>query len=354
MPEQQRNRSPWDRWSNCHLSVGIGVMPAIVDCRSDAADIAKTLNPGMSPAQFYGVVLPNIINNPQDWGCPRSYSSRPNWDAETIGPMIADAIWGKPFHPASPAARQWSRLPFKLLKRLCGGRSPRNVLPNSWEVTERECAQILDAANENRKYGGNDWQHWLEHPLAFICRYASGIIGNYVPRTRAIADWLAAKKDWAGWSRPMEVGYGANGQMRTVNPADLLDEIQDNDLTQKSKTAPEKVFRSVLRRTDTETLAKLANSHTPFPPLPWTLIPGVVYLDTAAKLADEGRRMNHCVAGYYERCQCGECFILRLPNSTVEVLSGGSVYQHRGKSNADPSEADKKLLNSWFSQRERK
>lgn len=75
-----------------------------------------------------------------------------------------------------------------------------------------------------------------------------------------------------------------------------------------------------------------------------------VTLGNAAELAEEGRRMRHCVGGYWRRCFAGENHIvsLRTPDgeslSTLEIRlpeDGGrncAIVQHRARHNRTPEE----------------
>jgi hypothetical protein len=212
-----------------------------------------------------------------------------------------------------------------------------------------EATEWLRSVAVNRQYRGEDWQGWLSEPLTWLTRHCP--IGGFVPRTRLMANWLVAKKGWAGWSRQLPVGYGADGQMRHITPQDMLDEIQDVDLPQGQKTNPERVFRAVLARTSQDALAGIAEKNAPFPLMPWTTIPNITQITCARDLVAEGIRMQHCVGGYSDMCRNGGHFILRLPNSTAEINRLGDVYQHRARQNADPSPQDKALLARWVATR---
>jgi hypothetical protein len=100
-----------------------------------------------------------------------------------------------------------------------------------------------------------------------------------------------------------------------------------------------------------------------------------VSLGNAAELAEEGRRMQHCVGSYWRHCFLGESHIvsLRKPNgeslSTLEIRipANGTrqcnIAQHRAQRNQNPASellkvesslcakvlqlADLKALNKW-------
>jgi hypothetical protein len=139
--------------------------------------------------------------------------------------------------------------------------------------------------------------------------------------------------------------------MQAVDPRSILDEVEDADLANGAKTNPERVFRAVFARKSDDALARIVSENAPLAPMPWTTIPGVTQIISASDLIDEGRRMEHCVGVYADRCRRGECYILRLPDSTAEILRDGSVYQHRARKNEDPSPKDTALLARWVASR---
>ena len=112
-------------------------------------------------------------------------------------------------------------------------------------------------------------------------------------------------------------------------------------------------------------------------PQPVSLGDGIeaVSLGNAAELAEEGRRMQHCVGSYWRHCFLGESHIVSLRNSngdslsTIEIRLPGNgarqchIVQHRAERNQTPSGklpsmenrlcakvmqlADFKALNKW-------
>ncbi len=326
-------------------------MPCFNEVFAAAKEIVKT-SPHwvkLSPQKFYGEIIPLVQRRPEDWGFPISWKSRPNWTNEVLGEFIAQELWGKPFHPQCDAARRWNGLSFKYLKRLANGEKPTRVL-SSWEFSDKELSELLDAACVNRRFGGSEWSSWLENPTTWLARHFP--LGNYIPRSRLMAEWLVSKKMWKGWVQKIEVGYLPDGIMGTISPIEMLDEIQTEDLTSGVKTNPEKVFRAILARTSDEAKRQMALDNQPFPPLPWTLTAGVQYINSPKMLAEWADRMNNCSAGYRERCQNGQCFILVVNcSSMVEVMADGRVYQHQATSNKPPTDADVKTLNNWLNSR---
>jgi hypothetical protein len=320
-------------------------MPTFEQVKVAARDLAADAGADCSPEYLFWLAR-DASQRPQDWGCPRSWAGRPNWTANDLRREIAAVLWRLPTHP-SRIAPEYRGLPFRQLAAIADGRiealwadAPDSRTRHEWLV----------ATAVNRRYRGGDWQAWLDSPWAWVARHCP--IGEYVPRSRAIAEWLAAKKGWAGWHRPLPIGYGPDGQMRTVRPQDLLDEVWPGDLPNGARSNPERVFRSVMARTGEAELARIAADTAPLPAMPWTTIPGIEQVTSARALVEEGQRMGHCVGGYADACRAGQCYILRLPDSTAEVSpSSGAVYQHRGVRNSDPSPSDKALLARWVASR---
>lgn len=326
-------------------------MPSFSDLAAAAKELAAVVMAKHSMAGAAGTaerlfwVADTAARRPEDFGYPRSYPSRPNWTANDIRREISAVLWGKPTHP-SRIAPCYAGLPFRQLAEIADGR-----IASLWfeAPTTADRHEFLSAVAANRRYRGMEWQGWLASPLSWVVRHCP--VGDFVPRDMAIANWLVAKKTWAGWSRPLPVGYGPDGQMRTVSPVAMLDEVTPADLVGGPKTNPERVFRAVLARTSADALAEIARQNAPLPAMPWTTVPGVEQITTAAGLVAEGQRMGHCVGGYSSACRAGRAYIIRLPNSTAEITPSGDVYQHRAIGNAVPPKSDIDLLEKWVRNR---
>jgi hypothetical protein len=88
------------------------------------------------------------------------------------------------------------------------------------------------------------------------------------------------------------------------------------------------------------------------------------FLRDRAQLAEEGRRLDHCVASYWDRCTDRSSAIMSVgirsgggrtePSSTVEFRArpdgGPRVRQHLGSRNGKPPEADAKAVEWWLKQ----
>lgn len=321
-------------------------MPSINELKSAARELAAVAEADCSPEYLFWLAE-NAARRPQDWGFPRSYATRPNWTASDLRREISYVLWRLPTHP-NRIPQAYKGLPFHALATIADGGivslwhdAPSSKIRHEW----------LCAVAVNRRYRAAEWQTWFDAPWAWFTRHCP--IGSFIPRTRRVAEWLVAKKEWAGWHRPLEVGYGPDGQMQIVRPQDILDEVWDEDIPH-TKVSPERVFRAALARTSAEMLARIVKDNALLPPMPWTTIHGVEQLTSGSALVAEGVRMNNCVGGYVDACRRGRCYIIRLPNSTAEITPDGAVYQHRGRSNQHPPAGDVALLARWVQTRKMK
>lgn len=320
-------------------------MPTLVE----VAEAAKGLAPFIGADCCYEYLeryCKELAEYPERKGFPKSYKTRPNWTEYDLRREISAVLWGLPTHP-SRIAKVYRYLPFRILKEIADGR-----IASVWEdaPTSKIRHQYLVELGVAKQYHAQIWRDWANNPWRWYCRHCP--IGDHNPRGQAVADWLIVKKDWAGWRRPLPIGYGPDGVMKTIQPQTLLDEIwPTRHLPNGSKTNPEKVFRQIMEEKGEEELKRIAAENALFPQMPWTTIPGIVQILRASDLVAEGQRMSHCVGGYEWACKNGECYILRLPNSTAEIRRDGSVYQHRAYKNSDPSPSDKTLLARWVASR---
>ena len=308
--------------------------------------MAEYIGADCTPAYLYWT-LSHVLRSPQDWDLPRRWVGRPNWDLATMGCEVSMVLWRQPAHPARIPSR-WRGLPTRMLAALLwDGHSPSTLWRGA--PSKKTASEWLDAVAANRRYHASDWRQWESNPLTWVVRHCP--IGNFVPRCLEVAEWLVAKKGWAGWHRPLVTGYTPDGVRREVKPQDLLDEIWPADLANGAKTSPERVFRAVMERTAASRLEDIARANAPLPRMPWTEIPGVEQILSGADLVAEGNRMNHCVGGYAYAAYEGQCYILRLPSSTVEIGPAGHVVQHQAYKNSAPCADDVKLLNKWLTLR---
>jgi hypothetical protein len=297
--------------------------------------VQQKLDRGLTPKDLEYVVE-DILRNPLYWGLPTRWKGAPNFFFLTIWEMICEELWGMPTHP-DRLPRGWRHLPRELVKPIAKG-GERWLWPT---VPSKLRCEWLTSVSTNRRWGGTEWRRWMQ-PLCWVTRHCS-FLGEFIPRDDGTAFWFAAKKDWVGWERPFMGGK---------TPKEMVDEVMAHDLTQGSKTSPVRVFERVVDRNQRTWLEQRRRENAALPAMPWTLTEGVEQLLTGAALVEEGARMDHCVGSYVNLCQRGEAYILKLANSTAEIVAwSGEVFQHRGMSNAEPPEEDKKTLQFWLNNR---
>lgn len=83
----------------------------------------------------------------------------------------------------------------------------------------------------------------------------------------------------------------------------------------------------------------------------------ITQLGTAKEVKEEGREMGHCVASYVHSCAAGKCSIwsLNMKNYvgvptrlvTIELNSGLSISQIRGKYNRPPTANELNIISKW-------
>jgi len=191
---------------------------------------------------------------------------------------------------------------------------------------------------------------------------------DFLDELGSAGDWLDARADktkveWAVWREESRARWlrapEALGMFRIVEAS-----VRWHRTLWAEAGLPED--------TDTSRTAWL-----PLLPQRVTLDDGIeaVSLCNAAELAEEGRRMQHCVGSYWRHCFLGESHIvsLRNPNgvslSTIEICLSGNgarqchIVQHRAERNQTPARAllatesrlcaqviqlaDFKALNKW-------
>jgi uncharacterized protein YjbI with pentapeptide repeats len=179
-------------------------------------------------------------------------------------------------------------------------------------------------------YPGEAWVEWL-------ARCAS----------RRVLTWAVAHRTFLQSlpERPF-VHYGR------VAPSTLLDEVTEEDLRQGgTATNPERLFNAIgTRRLQAQ--ANLGGSNSQYPRAPFATVAGVAQITSRHDLELEGARMGHCVAGYDDACQAGECYIFHVGEpaprgSTLEVLADGSIGQHFARYNGDPGWREVALVEAW-------
>jgi PcfJ-like protein len=96
--------------------------------------------------------------------------------------------------------------------------------------------------------------------------------------------------------------------------------------------------RETAEREAAETVSRLGGDKpATLPPLPLPGIPGITFLGTVARIAEEGALMGNCVASYAERAADGDCYLFHADHdgemATIEVTRDGTVAQAEGPRN---------------------
>jgi len=179
-----------------------------------------------------------------------------------------------------------------------------------------------------------------------------------VPRHRSVKviRWLAHCRQsgrWAALERQREVCLPGGG-VRIWAVIDILDEIQDADI-HTGKDSVDAVLRRAAQRKGEAWLEKAMQDHRILAPLPrWAqkLPKGVRILRTPSQLAREGREMSHCVGGYAQAVERGQCHILAISTrhgrSTVELAPNLDIVQHYGPRNGAPPQRNEALLRAFL------
>ncbi len=313
-------------------------MPTIIEVKETAEQLARHLGRDCKPADldwWVGV----IYRDPESLGGSKKWIGRLNWEVEFIRAETSRILWGVPNHPQKIAGC-YRHLPWEYLRTIVDGR----IASLWWDApTSKIRHEWLSACSCNRQYGGQDWRIWINNPLKWVIRHL-GFTGDYLPRSYRMAQWLLRKKTWRGWREEISVGYAPDGEMVRISPAEMLDEIWDEDVPTPDAN-PEKVVRRVFERQgEAYIMAKYAQK---FPPLPWPLIPGVKYLANPRQLKAAAEKYDNCSGGYVDSCLDGLCYLVELPGSMAEIRPNGEVYQHFGVRNSAPPHADKLLLKKW-------
>ena len=270
----------------------------------------------------------------------------PNVEQFKIG--ICKKLFNQPTHPDS-IPKQWLSLPWTIKEKIfVNHKTPVSV---SGEIlSKKEATEWLTSIAMNKKFGGEEWKLWSANPLSWITRYVN--LKNHIPRSKLIADWISYQdKLKKGIFEVERIQHLPDGREIKFTYVDIIDEIQDQDLTSGIKTNVQRAFERASQRNTGDYINKLKKSNRVFPSFPFALHPNMTYLDTPQKLADEGCDMNHCVAGYADLALAGKVYIVSVKTdqgrSTVEIDSNGIIRQHRAKFNADPPTENKIIVNNW-------
>jgi hypothetical protein len=326
-------------------------VPSIGDADAAAAQFA--LPSGWDKRQLLWLV-DSLYENPAGYQLPRIWNQRPNWDKDRILRGISRATWGKNCPPTKFLGfpEQWEGLPCDLVREMfLNGGLPQSPFDKKGTVAWLDG---LAWAHRTRYRDRTLWRDpvhwlWLSTPDSWPLRQRT----QYLPRTAYVCLWLLNTARSKAWSKE-RIAHGPGGQAHTFTYIDLIDEIWDADIP-TIKSSVEKVFERVNERISQCTLDRLARENRPVAPLPshWpALLPGMRHLDKGGDLVAEGQYMQHCVGGYVEAAQRGECYIISIQTaagrSTAELSPSRGVVQHRGIKNSAPARANEELLQRWL------
>jgi hypothetical protein len=305
---------------------------------------AEELSPNISKSDLEIVINDQIKHEARKrWGFN---PNGPNVEQFKIG--ICKKLFNQPAHPSS-IPRIWLSLPWSTKEDIfVRGRSP--VYLSGDMLTKKEATEWLSSIAINKKFRGEEWKSWKQDPLLWITRYVN--LKEYVPRSKLIAEWIAYQdKKNKGIFEKERIQHLPDGREIKFSYSSIIDEIQDDDLVAGVKTNVQRAFQKASERNTSSYIEKLKKMNVVFPTFPWKLDPYMEYLDTPEKLADEGCKLSHCVAGYAPMAIKGDLFIVSVKTdqgrSTVEIDKNGDVRQHRSKHNSEPPVKNKKIVDNW-------
>lgn len=189
-------------------------------------------------------------------------------------------------------------------------------------------------------------------PLAYLVSRLRDKVGEVISaRSITIVRWLERVLEKGHWhllekERTIRLPGGGTHTFRFIN---ILDEIQDVDLTDGPATGVNKAFENMHERVRESKEEGWLKDYEPLAPLPrWSIGKYARWLNSRAALVQEGREMQHCVGGYNVAVANQQCAILAIDfhgrRSTVELSPAGVVHQHYGPQNGSPPQECVRLL----------
>lgn len=162
-------------------------------------------------------------------------------------------------------------------------------------------------------------------------------------RSVKVLRWLQHCKTTGRWSaveREREAHVPGEVRPRRYSLLSVVDEVHDVDIV-TGKDSVDAVLQRTAERLGDMWLNKQMGDHRLLVKSPaWvkTLPKGVRFLNTPAQLAQEGKEMGHCVGGYRDAVETGQCYILSIrtncDRSTAEINTRTlGINQHRSYSN---------------------
>ncbi len=251
---------------------------------------------------------------------------------------------------AGPILTAYPNAPARLAARVAMGEKPVDLYPG---LTAKEAHEALLAG--------------ISNPITYLMRSASLLLVDLcvvrhaaAVRDITVARWiLACLRDPArreALVREQRV-RGPHGEIAHGVFINRIDEILPEDLPRGAATGVQPAFLSAARRAWESWQKEAATQNRPLrdPPAWWLPIRCARLLMTAADLAQEGREMDHCAAGYASYVRSGRSVMVAiavplkgasaLARSTVELdARTARVLQHQGPKNSVPPEICERAL----------
>ncbi len=252
--------------------------------------------------------------------------------AELLGCGANEPAVARALAPAYPA------LPLDLARRMALGETPAAL---SGDLLDRKEAHAWAAEGAPEGVAG-----WLCARLG-------------VPSVRSVrvARWLAEVRRsgrWSAMERERAVRVPGEAEPRRYTALSVLDEVQDGDIL-TGRDSVDAVLQRSAQRLGEAWLTAASSDHRQLASRPaWAkhLPRQMRLLDTPAALAREGKDMAHCVGGYANAVERGQCYIIaistRFGRSTVELSTTLGVSQHKGHGNSRPAARNQTLLRAWL------
>lgn len=207
------------------------------------------------------------------------------------------------------------------------------------------------------KLNSDDVNEWIEsefdYPIAFLRLKINSLckLNTKNINSSQVLYWLKSVAGdplrFAALVKQRAV-VGPHGENLTYTYVSKLDELEPKDLTNGLKTSVHVAFENAAKRVSEEKIKQLKTNNRKLAadPVWW---PGDTdqykILRSASELAEEGRRLKHCVAQYAGYVRRKESVIVSLGTSTVEFdYKTKEILQHHGFQNSDPSYKDKEML----------
>lgn len=162
--------------------------------------------------------------------------------------------------------------------------------------------------------------------------------------SRLVMDWAGKKVRTEAMTKERVV-FGPAGQSSSYTFLDIIQEIEEEDLTEGIKTSVEKAFSRAAERMTLRKREEMGENVTlPDCPLGDWDAPQIKQIKSSQGLRKEGEEMSHCVGSYFDACYDGRTYIYTLTAEpervTLEIYKKEGEWvlgQAMGKSNSTPS-----------------